>query len=156
MNARLKKTLLFLFKLLVLVLVIEYARRQLQLDDELGALSTSVVFTEDRKSVTLPAGTRLRISSSPAPGLSTGAPRTYPAVGPAGEQIRIPASDVEAASHAFELLPGVRSTLGRVDFSLLGLALLAFGPAILRSLERFRERFSFTRQGSEPERTAPR
>ncbi len=33
--------------------------------------------------------------------------------------------------------------------------ILAFGPAILRSLERFRERFSFTRTRFETERNAP-
>jgi glycosyltransferase 2 family protein len=131
MNPRLKKTLLFVFKLIVLVLIVEYARRQLQLDDELGAVRPAVVSTEGRTPIALPSGARLRITQSPPRGFAAATDaRRYEAIAPSGDRVSVPAADVDGPNHSFEVLPGVRSTIARLDFSLLGLALLAFGPAI--------------------------
>jgi glycosyltransferase 2 family protein len=126
MNPRLKKALLFAFKAIVLVAVIEYARRQLQLEDELGAVSNVVVSTEAHRPLQVTAGTRLKILEAPGAGRA----RAYRALAPRAEVVSVPASDVDGKAHAFELLPGLKSTLRHVDLPRLALALLAFGPAI--------------------------
>jgi glycosyltransferase 2 family protein len=126
MKPRLRKTLLFAFKLLVLALVVEYARRQIQLDDELGVTRPVAVLSATSARISLVPGDRLSITRRPV----QGAARAYVALAPTGEKVEVSASDTEGAEPRFELLPGVRSTFRQLDLSRLGLALLAFGPAI--------------------------
>jgi glycosyltransferase 2 family protein len=131
MTPRLKKTLLFVFKLLVLVLIVEYARRQLQLDDELGAVRPAVVSTDSQKKVAAAPGERFRITRGPDADQPPGQPlHAYQAIASSGDRVVVPASDVDGPNRAFELLPGVLSTFRHLDLSRLLLAVLAFGPAI--------------------------
>jgi len=136
MNPRSKKTLLLLFKVIVLLLIVEYVRRQIQLDDELAVASSATgaeiaLSAPDGRPVRVVPGSRLKVSESPgsAPATAEG-PGAYLAVTPTGERVRIALSDVEGPKASFELLPGMRTLLRQLDFSVLGWALVAFGPAI--------------------------
>jgi uncharacterized protein (TIRG00374 family) len=155
MNPRLKKAVIVIIKIAILATILEYARRQSQTTDEIalpaldsaaaavladrGAVAGSPPHPEfvlqgvDGRALRLPPGARLAVVEKPRDaGTREGAYRARTAN---GALVDIPAADIEgvqgAASTApFTLLPSWRTLFENVDTTKLGLAVLAFGPAL--------------------------
>ncbi|HKQ70910.1 MAG TPA: lysylphosphatidylglycerol synthase transmembrane domain-containing protein [Polyangiaceae bacterium] len=145
MSPRLKKTLVLLLKVAVLVGIVEYARRQSQVADELAVLGAPtepalLLDTIDGRKVTVARGTRLRVIGTVD---ELGSPVAYRATTLDGAEIGIAATDVEGGRHEavgprFALLPGMRTLFANLDFQLLALAFLTFGPPLFLMAVRWR------------------
>jgi uncharacterized protein (TIRG00374 family) len=152
MNPRLKRAVIVIVKVAVLAAILEYARRQSQTTDAI-ALPTAdspgaavlagrdavvgspphrafVLQGVDGHAIRMDPGARLSVVEKPR-----GAEAAYRARTPDGSLIDIPAADVQGAPGAastapFTLLPSWRTLFENVDTAKLGLAVLAFGPAL--------------------------
>jgi len=155
MNPRLKKAIIVIAKIAVLAAILEYARRQSQTTDEIAlpaAESAGAAVLVDRGAAVGSAPERAFVLKSVdgnairlAPGARLPVMQTWRGAGtledtyrvraPDGYLIDISAVDVEGADRAavaapFTLLPSWRTVLANVDTTKVGLAFLAFGPAL--------------------------
>lgn len=126
----LKKTLILLVKLLVLSGILWWAYTKMPMDDQLAlAVPQATTLTlPDGKTITLGPKDALRIVSQPL------APDgNYQVQDKAGNTLPIPAKLVGEAGSSqtpLQLLPGVRTVLGRINWSRVTLAIVLFGPAV--------------------------
>jgi len=161
MSPRIKKVVLAAVKIAILAGIIEYVRRQSQLGDEIAvplldqpgaailaergaASSTSidprfVLRGVDGRPVEVRPGAQLKVA------VKRSMPAGYDAITPAGEQVVIATADVEGTSgtaeantRPFVLLPGMRTLFETLDWRLLGLAFMMFGPPIFLMAVRWR------------------
>jgi uncharacterized protein (TIRG00374 family) len=123
--ARIKKVAIFLLKLAILAGLLEYARRQSQIDDEIAVLAPA-----DLDGESVAPGARLKVIATSQAG---GAPVEYRVATPRGKEAVLAASDAR-----FSLLPGLSTLLRTLDWRLLGLAFASFGPAIFLMAVRWR------------------
>jgi uncharacterized protein (TIRG00374 family) len=144
MTPRQKKIAIFLVKAGVLLGIVEYARRQAQMGDEIAVRATSGVTltATGGRSVTLPDGARLAVVDRTLD--ANGAALSYEAMARDGARMDIAATDVQGDARArrearpgmataqprFTLLPGMRTVLEGLDGRWLLLAFLTFGPPI--------------------------
>jgi glycosyltransferase 2 family protein len=155
MNPRFKKAVIVVVKITILAAILEYARRQSQTTDEIalpasespaaealadrGAVVGSLPHREfvlqgvDGHAIRLAPGARLPVVEKP--GNAGAAHPAYRARTPDGSLVEISAADVQGAPGAppaapFTLLPSWRTLFENVDKAKLGLAVLAFGPAL--------------------------
>jgi uncharacterized protein (TIRG00374 family) len=127
MSPRVKKAAVLAIKVAILCGILEYARRQSQLADEIA----------------LPDGTRLTVLELREG--ADGKPTSYRARAPNGPEVDIAVSDVEGSPAASTgdaprsvLRPGIRTLFRRLDLGLLGLAFAAFGPPLFLMAVRWR------------------
>jgi uncharacterized protein (TIRG00374 family) len=123
-SPRLKKALWLALKLAVLLVLVDYARRHAQLDDELAMLDAPAAQRAPETSA------RLVIVRKPSAGDATYGVRTRE-----GASFSIPEAEVETDSrtgdHAsYALLPGLRSLFASLSWGHLTLAFAIFGPAL--------------------------
>lgn len=153
MNPRLKKAVIALVKIAILAAILEYARRQSQTTDEIalpaavseGATALArrgiavgdpahrefVLPSVDGHTTRLAPGARLRVVEEPS-GAGDG---TYRARAADGTLVDVAVTDVQGAPGAsstapFTLLPSWRTLFKNADMGKIGLAVLAFGPAL--------------------------
>ncbi|HMI88480.1 MAG TPA: hypothetical protein VK550_30570, partial [Polyangiaceae bacterium] len=155
MNPRLRKAVVVIVKITILAAILEYARRQSQTTDEIAAPAAEgdaaatlasrgavagipphrefVLQGVDGRTIRLTPGARLTVVEKPR---GVGAPpAAYRARTKDGDLLEIPTDDIQGTSGApsnapFTLLPSWRTLLENVDAAKLGLAVLAFGPAL--------------------------
>jgi glycosyltransferase 2 family protein len=170
MSPRFKKIAMVVVKIAILAVILDYVRRQSQTTDEIalpdaesGAATTLAArggavglppkteFTlvaVDGRTIRLAPGTRLQVVEKPrGPESAAG---VYRARAPDGTLLDIPAMDIQGAPRApatapYTLLPSWRTLFENVDLSKLGLAVLAFGPALF--LMAVRLQFLLLRSG---------
>jgi glycosyltransferase 2 family protein len=119
MSPRLKKSVVLALKIVILVGLLEYARRQSQLDDEIAVPEGGVALHDEF------VGPGVRLKVVDVRKAADGAPLAYEVATPGGKVAEIPASD-----ERFSLLPGLVSLFHGLDWRYLGLAFAAFGPPI--------------------------
>lgn len=127
MSPRVKKAAALAIKIAILCGILEYARRQSQLADEIA----------------LPDGTRLTVLELREG--ADGKPTSYRARAPNGSEVDIAVSEVEGSAAASAgdaprsvLRPGIGSLFRSLDLGLLGLAFAAFGPPLFLMAFRWR------------------
>jgi glycosyltransferase 2 family protein len=141
-----KRAALFLLKCAVLAVILIYAGRQMQLEDELALPASGSpkaarlvevrgaegpafeLSTVGGGSVRLAPGARLEIVARPAP--SPGPTRSYEVQTKEGARIVLDRTAVEGESAPFELRPGLRTLFRDLDWAKLCWAFAIFGPAI--------------------------
>jgi uncharacterized protein (TIRG00374 family) len=154
MSRRVKKAALLALKIAILAGLLEYARRQSQIADEIAMPARGAVPVDERGQIALTT-----IDGSPAhvePGArlkvvdvrrtADGAPLAYRVATPPGPLVDIPASDVDGSPAAratgrpapFSLLPGLLTLFRELDLRYLGLAFAAFGPPLFLMAVRWR------------------
>jgi uncharacterized protein (TIRG00374 family) len=155
MNPRVKKIAIVIVKVAILAGILEYARRQSQTTDEIalpavaseaGAVLASrgaltgrppqqefVLPGVDGRPVSLAPGARLVVIDTPRGG--AGPQALYRARAPDGSLVDISAADLQGVEGAaptapLTLLPSWRTLFANADKAKIGLAILAFGPAL--------------------------
>jgi uncharacterized protein (TIRG00374 family) len=153
MNLRFKKAVIVIVKIAILAAILEYARRQSQTTDEIALPAAEsaagatlahrdalvgdpphqefVLRAIDGHAIRLAPGARLPVVEKPDGTFES----AYRARAPDGALIEIPATDLQgtpgaAATAPFTLLPSWRTLFENADKGKLGLAILAFGPAL--------------------------
>ncbi len=145
MNSRSKKAVVIVLKVAILAGIVEYARRQSQIEDEIAVSNehAAVLKRVDGRSVEIAPGTRLKVvNRAEATPISSLAYRVALADGswadiPATEVAGSPASP-EAHDEPFSLLPGMRTLFAHLDLGLVGWAFVMFGPALFLMAVRWR------------------
>jgi uncharacterized protein (TIRG00374 family) len=137
-----KRALLFALKLAVLGLVLAYAERQVQIDDELVARVPSEIPAASGGTLRVAAGQRFAITpitltrgSGDSPGSTE--PR-YEARAPDGSRVVIETSEIDGPQPRFERRPGLRTVFRNLDLARLAWAFAMFGPAIFLMAVRWR------------------
>jgi len=155
MNPRIKKAAILIVKVAILAGILEYARRQSQTTDEVALPAVDspagvvlagrgtleghpphqafVLPGIDGHAVRLAPGARLAVVETRRGSPATGA--IYRARTADGSLVDIPAADLQGAEGAastapYTLLPSWRTLFENADKAKIGLALLAFGPAL--------------------------
>jgi glycosyltransferase 2 family protein len=154
MSRRVKKAALLALKIAILAGLLEYARRQSQIADEIAMPARGAVPVDERGQIALttvdgsPAhvepGARLKVVDVRR--TADGAPLAYRVATPPGPLVDIPASDVDGSPAAratgrpapFSLLPGLLTLFRELDLRYLGLAFAAFGPPLFLMAVRWR------------------
>jgi len=156
MSPRVKKAALLALKIAVLGGLIEYARRQSQIDDEIAMPARGAAVVDERGQIALTAvdgnsalvepGARLKVVDVRR--TADGAPLAYRVATPPGALVDIPASDVDGSPipaatdrpqhRPFSLLPGLLTLFRELDLRYLGLAFAAFGPPLFLMAVRWR------------------
>jgi uncharacterized protein (TIRG00374 family) len=154
MNPRFKKAVIALVKIAILAAILEYARRQSQTTDEIalpaaeseGATALAgrgiavgdpahrefVLPGVDGHAARLAPGARLKVVEKPS---GSGPEGFYRARAADGTLVDVAVTDVQGAPGAaskapFTLLPSWRTLFENADMGKIGLAVLAFGPAL--------------------------
>jgi len=142
MNPRWKKVVVVVLKVAILCGIVEYARRQSQLGDEIAVSQEHAVVVKgiDGRSIEVAAGARLKVVE-----VAGADPRLVYRVATAdGTLADVAASDVQGSPAVsgkdapFSLLPGMRSLFAHLDFGMVGWAFALFGPALFLMAVRLR------------------
>ena len=148
MSPRVKKAALLVLKIAILAGLLDYARRQSQLDDEIAVEGAAeppgaavVLRAADGTTTEVERGARLKVVELRR--ASDGSPLAYRASTKEGTLVDIPAAEVERdvaakAARPFSLLPGMRTLFDRLDVRYLAFAFAAFGPALFLMAVRWR------------------
>jgi len=145
MNRRWKKLVVVIVKIAILVGIVEYARRQSHLGDEIAVSRehAAVLTSIDGRSTEVAPGTRLKVVDEP--GAVSTPPLTYRVATTDGSTADIAATEVEGSPLAspgraapFSLLPGMRTLFAHLDFGMVGWAFVMFGPALFLMAVRLR------------------
>src|SRR5579859_895936 len=138
--ARIKKVAIFALKVAILLGLLEYARRQSQIADEIAVLAPGAEIAGE----IVGAGVRLEVVGVNE---SSGTPIEYRVATPRGAYVVISASEVEgslghvaggAMPDRFSLLPGLATLFRTLDWRLLALAFASFGPPLFLMAVRWR------------------
>ncbi len=142
MSPRLKKIAILVLKIAILAGLLEYARRQSQLGDEIAVPDQGAAFHDEF----VGPGVRLKVTLVRRD--AEGSPVAYEVATPAGSTAEIPAVDVEGSnpgassaqpgSARFSLLPGLATLFRGLDWHYLGLAFAIFGPPLFLMAVRWR------------------
>src|SRR6266480_2300920 len=129
MSPRVKKAAVLAIKLAILCGILEYARRQSQLSDEIviGARSERAAQILESSHISADSGSRLEVLEVRES--AGGTPVSYRARAPNGAEIDIAAAEVDGSfaaptreESAFTIRPGMRTLFRRLDRGLLALA----------------------------------
>ena len=140
MKPRVKRVAIFALKIAILVGLLEYARRQSQIADEIAVLAPGANLGGEL----VGEGIRLKVVGESD---TARAPLEYRVATPSGKEVVLSANEVDgspgrAASEPsparFSLLPGLATLFRTLDWSLLGLAFVAFGPPLFLMAVRWR------------------
>jgi uncharacterized protein (TIRG00374 family) len=145
MSPRVKKAAVLAVKLAILCGILEYARRQSQLSDEIVIGARSERAAQILESSHIPSDAGIKLEVLEVHESAGGTPVSYRARAPNGAEIDIVAADVDgsfaAPTHedrAFTIRPGMRTLFRRLDRGLLALAFAAFGPPLFLMAIRWR------------------
>src|SRR5437763_1448828 len=127
MSPRIKKAAILTVKIAILVGLLEYARRQAQIDDEIAVPEGGVAFHDEY----LGPGVRLKVVDVKK--AADGAPLAYGVTTPGGAKVEIPAADTR-----FSLLPGLATLFHGLEWRYLGFAFASFGPPLFLMVVRWR------------------
>jgi uncharacterized protein (TIRG00374 family) len=127
MSPRVKKGAILVVKIAFLLGLLEYARRQSQLGDELAVPDQGVAFHDEF------VGPGIRLKVVDVRKGTDGQTIAYEAATPRGTVVEIPVSDTR-----FSLLPGLATLFRGLDWRYLGLAFAAFGPPLFAMAVRWR------------------
>jgi uncharacterized protein (TIRG00374 family) len=131
MSPKVKKGAILALKIVILVGLLEYARRQSQLDDEIAMPAQGAAFHDEF------VGPGVRLKVVHVNKTADGTPATYEVATPRGAIVEIAASDVDGGAR-FSLLPGLATLFHGLDWRYLGLAFAAFGPPLFLMAVRWR------------------
>jgi uncharacterized protein (TIRG00374 family) len=131
MSPKVKKGAILALKIVILVGLLEYARRQSQLGDEIAVPEQGVAFHDEF------VGPGVRLKVVHVNKAADGTPATYEVATPRGTIVEIAASEVDGGAR-FSLLPGLATLFHGLDWRYLGLAFAAFGPPLFLMAVRWR------------------